>query len=607
MNQFAGIAHQTALFLQREHLLQPELWRKFVDVYRSQPDGENMGWRGEFWGKMMRGATLVYEYTRDDALYKVLSDSVCDLLTVAEPDGRVSSYTRDTELDAWDLWGRKYVLLGCEYFLEICRDDALRSRVITFLGRCADCILEKIGPDRKPITHASRSWYGLNSSSILEPMVRLYRLTGESRYLEFAEYIVKEGGAQGINVFQLALENRLYPYQYGVSKAYEMTSCFEGLLEYYRITGIERYKTAVLNYAKAVLASEISIIGSSGVTHELFDHTRTRQTVRYDGVMQETCVTVTLMNFFARLLDLTHDSAYADAMEQAFYNAYLGALNTEHRESPYVHQKFADRTVTSTILPFDSYSPLTPGRRGQKVGGNQLLPDGSYYGCCACIGAAGVGIWLKKAIVADESSITVNFYERGQSTQSIGGVPVTLTLDTAYPVDGRISIRISAPQPVSFALRLRNPGWSNLPRGYTVYEKAWHEDTLELVLDMPICLHRPLHWERDLIYTDTSKNTAKFHAAGPVAVTHRESEDHYISVTRGPLTLAADSRTGKAADSIFVLSHSATQEPPAILPGVPCLLKLKFAPPDGDPFYLVDYAHAGRDWSTLIAAWLPTK
>ena len=37
----------------------------------------------------------------------------------------------------------------------------------------------------------------------------------------------------------------------------------------------------------------ISVIGSSGCTHELFDYTRYRQTAVGSGVMQETCVTVT--------------------------------------------------------------------------------------------------------------------------------------------------------------------------------------------------------------------------------------------------------------------------------------------------------------------------
>ncbi len=605
--KFEGLINQAADFVQRKQLCNRALWAKFVDLYRTRPDAENQGWRGEFWGKMMRGGALVYEYTRDEELYSVLTESVKDMMTVAEEDGRVSTYTRETEFDGWDLWSRKYVILGCEYYLDICRDEKLKAEIITFLCRTVDYILLHIGADKKKITRASRHWYGMNSASILEPIVRLYRLTGNHNYLDFATYIVEEGGAYGINIFELALENKVYPYQYGVSKAYEMTSCFEGLLEYYKATGIEKYKTAVINYAEAVLRSEISIIGSCGITNELFDHTRTRQTVRLDDVCQETCVTVTWMKFCSKLLELTGDSQYADAMEQSFYNAYLGALNTEEKESDYVLKKFASQGVVSTVLPFDSYSPLTPAKRGQIVGGNQLLPDNSYYGCCACIGSAGVGVFAKSAITVNDAGITVNFFEQGSAEVEVLGVKVKLSMETKYPVDGDVKIILHAERPVEFSLKLRNPAWAEMPKGYTEYKKVWSDDSVSIHLDMPIRLHMPEHWTEDLIYTDFSQNIPDYFATGPITVFHEERDDHCFAVTRGPLTLAADSRMGKDADSVFMGSYEATSCEPKITAGVPCLVKLHFTPKDGEEYDLVDYASAGHDWENTITAWLPTK
>ena len=120
-------------------------------------------------------------------------------------------------------------------------------------------------------------------------------------------------------------------------------------------------------------------------------------------------------------------------------------------------------------------------------------------------------------------------------------------------------------------------------------------------------LHYPEYWEEDTVYTDTSKNSSNFHGAFPKQVYHQEEEDHYVAVTRGPLTLAADGRTGKAADSVFVPARSAQLCESTITEGVPCLLKLKFTPAEGEEYALVDYASAGRDWQTPIAAWLPTK
>ena len=554
----------------------------------------------------MRGAVLVYQYTGDDELYDTLTETVCDMLTVADEDGRVSSYPRENELISWDVWSRKYVILACEYYLEICYDEELKEKVLNFIVKAADYILERIGEGKTKITKASNHWLGLNSSSILEPIVRLYRLTENKKYLDFAAYIVENGGAEGINVFELAYENTLLPYQYGVSKAYEMTSCFEGLLEYYEVTGIEKYKTSVLNYARALLESEISIIGCAGTTHELFDHTVTRETEERDSeeVMQETCVAVTLMKFFLRVLLLTKDSIYADLIEKSFYNAYLGALNKESCESGYPY-KVSDRIV-STILPFDAYSPLTAGKRGRVVGGFQILPDFSYYGCCACIGAAGVGVFLDGAVTLDADTVTVNFYERGSVAFDYFGTTVSLDIETDYPVDGKVKIRIRTECPVEFTLKLRTPAWSDSKQGYSVYKRVWQDDFIELKWDMSVKLHFPKVTKQDTVYTNVVDDFCGYYTALPVNIEHKESEKDYIAFTRGPLTLAADSRLGKAADSVFFLPENATVSETGDINEDKFFLKMRFER-NAEEYYLVDYAHAGRDWKSDIAAWLKIK
>ena len=82
--KYKGEAAKAAEFFEKEQLLDRTLWKDFVDQFREQPDGLNMGWRGEYWGKMMRGGVTVYEYTESEELYRVLTDTVEDMLTVAE-------------------------------------------------------------------------------------------------------------------------------------------------------------------------------------------------------------------------------------------------------------------------------------------------------------------------------------------------------------------------------------------------------------------------------------------------------------------------------------------------------------------------------------------
>lgn len=612
--KFNGVADWSATFLQDKQLYDENLWKKFVDVYRTKPDGQDQGWRGEFWGKMMRGAALVCDYTRDEKLYSVLTGSVKDMLSVAEEDGRVSAYTRETEFDAWDIWSRKYVMLAMEYYLDICKDESLKQEILTFITGCANYIIERIGngEGKKRIVKATRSWFGLNSSSVLEPIVRLYKLTGEKRYLDFAGYIVSEGGAEGINIFELAYEDKLLPYQYGVSKAYEMMSCFEGLLEYYDVTGIEKYKTAVINFGNAVMNSEVSIIGTCGATHELFDYTRVRQTIREDEVMQETCVTVTWMKFCSRLLRLTGEAKYADAIEQSFYNAYLGTLNTDDKLCEYAYEKFVLKKkildTKDTYLVFDSYSPLTKGKRGKKIGGSQLLEDHSYYGCCTCIGAIGTGVFLKHAVLVDDEGIVINFYEKGEAEVLYKGTKISISMDTAYPSEGKIQLKVKTDKPQEFSLKLRVPSWHDNKGGYKVYTKVWEEDVVQVEWNMEVKVHYPETWDEDIVYIDTSQNSQEFHCAAPQKVYHKEEDDYFVAYTRGPLVLASDARIWEEkkviCDTKACSEVSASRE---IIDGVTCLVKVNFKESTGEMFSLVDYGSAGRDWISDIAAWLPTK
>ncbi len=619
--------NDTVDFLMENQYSITELWKSFVDQYREQPDAKDSGWRGEFWGKSLRGAALIYEYSQSEALYEAMTETVKDMLTVVDGNGRVASYAVEGELVCWDIWCRKYVMLGMEYYYEVCKDEELKKDIVAFVSLCADYLIEHIGEEegKRGITESNR-WRGMNSSSVLEPIMRLYVITEDKKYLDFASYIIKCGGADGINIFELAYENKKYPYQYGTAKAYEMISCFEGIIEYYRVTKDEKARAIAVNFGKAVMDSDVSIIGSCGCTHELFDHSKARQTAYYDGVMQETCVTVTWMKFCSQLLRLTGDSVYADCMEQSFFNAYLGSVNTQKGISDFMEEKFVRKLgyshlLHTNILPFDSYSPLTVGKRGQKVGGNMVFSDYTYYGCCAAIGGAGLGIYLKSAAMSDENGIVINFYHNGKQTVYLGEHKLTLDIATEYPADGNIKISISGDLPTPYTLKCRIPKWSydtkvnstaedaKTDGGYIVFTVNSPALEISIELDMQIRIEKPEKWDTDVLYTDAHGPTV---VVIPMTVTQKPEELNYIALSRGPLVLCADSKLGKPAGSVFNI-NTASMEKEGVkafaqkhglndIPYVVC----KFD--DGnEKVYLIDYSSAGKNWNEDIAAWLRTE
>ena len=625
--KFNGIIDQSVKFVEENQILREELWRRFVTQFKEDDADAEGGWRGEYWGKMMRGACFVYEYSQNPKLYQVLTDTIEDMLTAEDELGRISTYAVNHEFDAWDLWGRKYVLLGMQYYLEICKDEDLKQRVIASMCRQVDYLISKIGlPEdgKLLITRATRHWRGLNSASILEPIVRLYKLTKEQRYFDFAAYIVNCGGTDVVNIFDLAYEDKFYPYQYPVTKAYEMTSCFEGLLEYYFVTGEEKYKTSVVNFANKVLESDFTIIGCSGCTHELFDHSTVRQANTTNGrIQQETCVTVTLMKFFYRLAMLTGDSKFVDAFEISLYNAYLGSINTESVIDPGMYIVHPDWKAEA--LTFDSYSPLTADVRGKGIGGLKTMSDMHYYGCCVCIGPAGLGLAAKMAAYTDEKAVTLNLFVDGiMNVTTPSGKPLTLKTDTTYPVGGRVKITLGLDQAEFFELKVRIPAWSKrtglaingelaeVNEGYVCINREWSEgDLIELLLDMRTEAIKPIPYGTQILMNrviwGANMMVPTFDEEDPMAKYH-------LALRRGPIILAQENRLGYSVDDpvdILVREDGYVDVtfPENTIAPYENILELQVPLTDGSKMHVTDYASAGKLYiaESKMAAWILIK
>lgn len=495
---YSGEYDRAAKFVESHQVKNTALWASFVEQFKIQVDANDGGWSGEFYGKMMRGACWIYKYTLDPELYTTLENTVRYLLSCQEQSGRISSYAEDKEFTYWDMWCRKYVLLGTQYFYEICKDEELKEQIIDVLNRHLDYIIDHVGEEDGKIdilettTHNPATWGALNSSSILEPTVRQYYLTGDKRYLDFAGYIVRRGGSKWGNIYTLAIEGKKAPYEYPVTKAYEATSFFEGVLEYYRATGDEDAKRAFINFMAKVVETDLTVIGCSGCTHELFDNSSLVQTEINDEVKQETCVTVTLMKAFYQALCLTGEAKYADAMERSGYNAMLGSINFERNTAPasdephntiYGYKLVNPYTRLIGGYTFDSYAPLYKDKRNRRVGGFRRMPGDKSYGCCACIGASGVAVMPISSVMLAKDGIRINHLMNG--TVSLDGL--TLSIETAYPYAEGATVRIvKAPmQEVSIGIRVPEFAEGEMTingkraikneLGYAVLSEVWKE------------------------------------------------------------------------------------------------------------------------------------
>jgi DUF1680 family protein len=554
---------------------------ELVTPFRARQD--QWQWRSEFWGKWITSSIAAWRYTGDEKFRALDARAVAELTRTQTPDGYIGAYPDGGHLQRWDIWGRKYTLLGLLAWNEASGDAA----ALATARREADFLLSEVGPGRaRPFTNDM--WNGMASSSVLEPMLLLYRRTGDRRYLEFANYIVSQWPAPdgpdllrkaraNIPVFQMFPGPEPVVKDYadgGHSKAYEMMSCFEGLAELYRTTGNPDYLDAVTKVFANIRDNEITVIGS-GSDWERWHNGHTRQTEPWVKGM-ETCVTVTWMKFAAQLLRLTGDPAYADEIEGATYNALLGA-----------------QAVDGTW--WCSHSPLA----GQK----ERAPEQCdlHQNCCVANGPRGLMLVPQVAVMTSADGPVVNFYGAMKARVPLaGGGDVALEQISGYPLDDTVRLILHLDKPRYFTLRLRIPAWSEknalaindgaepppVAGSYTEVRRTWHDgDVVKLRLDLR------------------------------ARVVRAPGHPEFAAVLRGPLVLARDTRLESGADvnAPVALTTDASGHLDIALvvgrtdPAIWQAFSVPTAKNSAATVQLCDFASAGNTWSSASTyrVWLP--
>ena len=100
----------------------------------------------------------------------------------------MGTYVESQRWTEWDVWAHKYNLIGLVTYMRYTGNLAPLSAC----RRMADLLCNTFGdqPGKRDIIRAGQH-KGMAPTSVLEPMVLLYRMTGEPRYLEFCKYILR--------------------------------------------------------------------------------------------------------------------------------------------------------------------------------------------------------------------------------------------------------------------------------------------------------------------------------------------------------------------------------------------------------------------------------
>lgn len=287
-------------------------------------DDGSYNYFGEHLGKYLHAASLVWRQTGNRELKAKMDRLVQGLIKAQGADGYLGTYPINERWTNWDAWVHKYNLIGLLSYYEATGDKS----ALNASRKIADLMIKTFGDEPGKIKiHTNGNHVGMASGSVLEPMVQLYSLTAEKKYLDFCTYIVNGFEQEGSAYIFTGLLAKKGVDKVANGKAYEMLSLLTGMACYYRyqpdkriMPALENAWTDIVNN-RLYLSGTMSSIESFRPDHVLPANNKSR--------MGEGCATVTWMQFNWHLLRLTGNPRYAALLEKTIYNALPAAINPQ--------------------------------------------------------------------------------------------------------------------------------------------------------------------------------------------------------------------------------------------------------------------------------------
>lgn len=390
--------------------------------------------------KVIEGASYSLAVKYDKALDAYL-DSVISLIAAAqEPDGYLTTCVtnRCYRLSGW--WGKQrwekinsHELYNSGHLYEaaVAHYQATGKRTLLDVAiRNADLVCQVFGPGEGQIHRPS-------GHPIIEmALAKLYKVTGNEKYLQTARYFVEETGrgTDGHRLSEYSQDHKpILQQDEIVGHAVRAGYLYSGVADVAALTHDTAYFNALCRIWDNMAGKKLYITGGIGsrAQGEGFgpDYELNNQTAYC-----ETCASIANVFWNYRMFLATGDAKYADVLERALYNGVISGVSLSGDKFFYDN-------------PLESMGQHERQR---------------WFGCACCPGnitrfMASVPLYM---YATQANDIYVNLYIQSKARLTTEANQVTLEQTTAYPWEGKVTLTVTPETEQEFALRLRIPGWA---------------------------------------------------------------------------------------------------------------------------------------------------
>lgn len=410
--------------------------------FRNDDDAKVGGlWRGEFWGKEMLSSARVAEYLQNREFLSFVREECHRLMKFQDADGYLGSYSdkdlihvRDQKacmqkmgwLSNWNLWNRKYAIWGMFMAYKATGDKTILASVEAQLNNWID-VVRRTGVPMCDL--GTTVMNGMPPMSILKPLLMIYEETGNRKYLDFASEMLplwNRDDGRCPNFFRNAASGKAlhtwYPEPQKWAKSYEMLSCLDGLLEYYRVTGERRCLDTVVKIRDLLDKYEANPFGGIGFADKFIGAAS-----RPNGA-SEICDAIHWMRLNVDLYLITGEDRYMDSVEKCYYNNFFAGVDRDGL--------------------FSAFAVRANARHEHKIACGY-----AYSHCCLNNIPRSFMDFASTVVTLDKEGV-FHVNQFADATVTLNGVKFTIR--GGYPVENKVTVEVvGSPKKVVF----RKPSW----------------------------------------------------------------------------------------------------------------------------------------------------
>jgi DUF1680 family protein len=388
--------------------------------------------------KIIEGASYSLQIFKDPVL-EAKVDSLIDIIGKAqEPDGYI--YTNRTiseragvpphEWAGTRRWEKEEELshefynIGHLIEAGIAHYHATGKKTLLNIAiKAADRVCADIGPDNLHV---------YSGHQIIElALAKLYKVTGDEKYLGTGKYILDVRGPNG-NEYNQA-HKRVVDQHEAVGHSVRAAYMYAGMADIAALTGDAAYIKAIGDIWEDAVYKKTYITGGIGSTGhgEAFGKDYELPNM---SAYNETCASIANVYWNYRLFLMHGDARYYDVLERTLYNAFLSGVALS-----------GDRFFYPNPLESHGQHARSP-----------------WFMCACCpsnvtrfVPSVGGYFYAQKG-----SELYVNLFAASTVDFHLTSTDVTLEQKTNYPWEGDVEISVTPQKAAEFELRVRIPGWS---------------------------------------------------------------------------------------------------------------------------------------------------